>query len=105
MARLYGAQGRGAAQPGAYAPQIPRRYSVGREFGVQPDPIAMPAPSILAFGPEVGATFAAQNERKDVEDTLVSPADQDQIEQAEQDDARRETRQRARDRASADKKK
>lgn len=90
---------RSTAQPG-YSPQIPRRYSVGREFGIAPDPIAMPAPSVLAFSPEVGAAFAASNARAAQEVSLNS-ADLDQIAQAEQDDARRETRQKARDRAVA----
>lgn len=103
-AMRYGATaGRSSAPPGTYAPQTPRRYSVGREFGVAPDPIRMPDPSVLAFSPEVGAAFAASNERA-AEETTLSPADRDQLEQANQDDARRETRQRARDRANAAKK-
>lgn len=89
------------ASAGGTGPLTPRRYSVGREFGVEPDPIAMPGPSILAFGPDVGAAYAAQNARADVGDEALSPADVDLLEQANQDDARRETRQKARDKAAA----
>ncbi len=94
---------RSAAAAGTYDPQRPRRYSVGREFGVAPDPIRMPDPSVLAFSAEVGAAFAAQNDRSG-DDSSLNPADRDQIEQASQDDARRETRQKARDKAAAAKK-
>ena len=89
------------AQADAYAYQRVRRYSVGREFGIEPDRIAMPAPRVMAFGSEVGAAFAASNARKDEADATLSPADQDQLDQADHDDARREARQKARDKAAA----
>lgn len=82
-----------------YAPQRSalqaRRYSVGREFGVEPDRIAIPDPSILAYAPEVGAAVLAQQERdKGADPGPASPADLDLMEQRQQDAERAEARQK-----------
>lgn len=83
----------------AYAPQgaalQARRYSVGREFGVEPDRIVIPDPSILAYAPEVGAAVIAQQERDKASDPgPASPADLDMLEQRQQDAQRAEARQK-----------
>lgn len=98
----------GAYQPNAqarptYSPQgpvlRPRAYSVGREWGVQPDPIAMPDPSVLAYAPEMGAAILAQQERENEGAPAfnpASPADLDMLERQQQDADREALRDKTR---------
>jgi hypothetical protein len=88
-------------RPDGRAPQIgsmaPRRYSVVREFGGQPDAIPIPKPSVLAYAPEMANAVLAQQERDRIsaDPGPASPADLDMLERRQQDADREAARERA----------